>query len=88
MTEFTETLGTDGVNPLHPEQTALGASVSQEAKFRTGLVSLAGRLHRIVGRRDRLPALQPDRPVHQHLLLPSLSRSRLSARATIILGCW
>ncbi len=40
MTEFAETLGTDGVNPLHPAQQTSGASVLREAKFRTGLVSL------------------------------------------------
>ncbi|MGB7553989.1 MAG: chloride channel protein [Candidatus Korobacteraceae bacterium] len=44
MTEFTETLGTDGVNPLHPAQTASDTSISQEAKFRTGLVSLLAAL--------------------------------------------
>ena len=44
MTEFTETLGTDGVNPVHPAQTGSGTSVSQEAKFRTGVVSLLAAL--------------------------------------------
>ncbi len=44
MREFTETLGTDGVNPMHPEQTPADTSIPQEAKFRTGLVSLLAAL--------------------------------------------
>ncbi|MGB8769673.1 MAG: chloride channel protein [Candidatus Korobacteraceae bacterium] len=40
MAEYPETLGVDGVNPLHPEQRASDASISQEARFRMGLVSV------------------------------------------------
>jgi H+/Cl- antiporter ClcA/CBS domain-containing protein len=36
--EFTETLGTDGVNPRHPAEDA--PATMQDAKFRVGLVSL------------------------------------------------
>jgi chloride channel protein, CIC family len=35
-----ETLGVDGLNPLHPDQTANGKPATQEATFRTGVVSL------------------------------------------------
>ncbi len=44
MTEFTETLGTDGINPMHPEEPTSGTSVAQRAEFRTGLVSLLAAL--------------------------------------------
>jgi chloride channel protein, CIC family len=40
MQEYTETLGTDGVNPLHPTETNEDTQVLPEAGFRTGLVSL------------------------------------------------
>jgi hypothetical protein len=36
----TETLGVDGLNPLTATQPIDGAAVPQDAKFRTGLVSL------------------------------------------------
>ncbi len=40
MPEYTETLGTDGVNPLHPAERATQAVAAADAKFRTGLLSL------------------------------------------------
>ena len=43
MQEFTETLGTDGVNPRHPSEDAPAASV-RDARFRIGLVSLLAAL--------------------------------------------
>ena len=43
MQEFTETLGTDGVNPRHPTEDALAASVP-DVRFRIGLVSLLAAL--------------------------------------------
>ncbi|MGB9255009.1 MAG: chloride channel protein [Candidatus Korobacteraceae bacterium] len=36
----TETLGVDGLNPLNSTQPANGAGIPQDAKFRTGMVSL------------------------------------------------
>ena len=38
--QHTETLGVDGLNPLISTQSANGAAVPQDAKFRTGTVSL------------------------------------------------
>ena len=38
--QHTETLGVDGLNPLSSTQSANGAGVPQDAKFRTGTVSL------------------------------------------------
>ena len=40
MAQRIETLGVDGLNPLHPDQTANGKPATQEATFRTGVVSL------------------------------------------------
>ncbi len=40
MSEHTETLGVDGLNPLSAEQPATQTPIGQEAKFRTGIVSL------------------------------------------------
>ncbi len=50
MSEHTETLGVDGLNPLSPEQPATQTPIGQEAKFRTGIVSLlAGLIGMIAG---------------------------------------
>jgi len=38
--QHTETLGVDGLNPLAPPQPANGTAIPQDAKFRTGMVSL------------------------------------------------
>ncbi len=43
MGNYTETLGVDGLNPLHPEQ-ASATRIPQEARFRTGVVSLLAAL--------------------------------------------
>ena len=40
MAEHTETLGVDGLNPLSAEQRTAETSLPQDAKFRTGMVSL------------------------------------------------
>ncbi len=40
MAQRIETLGVDGLNPLHPDQTAGDKPTTQEATFRTGVVSL------------------------------------------------
>ena len=40
MREYTETLGTDGINLLHPAQQSGDAMIGTEAKFRTGVISL------------------------------------------------
>ncbi len=44
MAQRIETLGVDGLNPLHPDQTAGDKPVAQEATFRTGVVSLLAAL--------------------------------------------
>ena len=40
MTNRTETLGVDGLNPLNPDAQSAETPIVQEAKFRTGIVSL------------------------------------------------
>ena len=40
MQEYTETLGTDGVNPRHPTERSSDTAIATEASFRTGVVSL------------------------------------------------
>ena len=44
MTNRTETLGVDGLNPLHPEPARNPVAIGEEAKFRTGIVSLLAAL--------------------------------------------
>ena len=44
MTNRTETLGVDGLNPLHPEPAHNPVAIGEEAKFRTGIVSLLAAL--------------------------------------------
>ena len=44
MTNRTETLGVDGLNPLHPEPAGNPVAIGEEAKFRTGIVSLLAAL--------------------------------------------
>ena len=67
---------TDNPRRRRPESAA-NCAPGQPGRWRgcqlphgTGLA--AGGLHRIPRGHHRLPALQPDRPVHQHLLLSSL----------------
>ena len=53
MQEFTETLGTDGVNPRHPIEDALAAPSGRAVSRRSGLLAgciywIAGRLHRLL----------------------------------------
>src|SRR5580658_8752018 len=48
MSERTETLGVDGLNPLSAEQPATRMPTAEEAKFRTGMVSLLAGLIGIV----------------------------------------
>ncbi len=40
MAKEIETLGVDGLNPLNPDRMSATASIREEAKFRTGIVSL------------------------------------------------
>ena len=40
MAEHEQTLGVDGLNPLNPDAAATPTPIAQEARFRTGLVSL------------------------------------------------
>src|SRR3984885_10296366 len=40
MTQRVETLGVDGLNPLNPDAQSAETPIAQEAKFRTGIVSL------------------------------------------------
>ncbi len=40
MTKHVETLGVDGLNPLNPDAQSAATPIAQEAKFRTGMVSL------------------------------------------------
>ena len=40
MNRRVETLGVDGLNPLNPDAPSVETPIAQEAKFRTGIVSL------------------------------------------------
>ncbi len=44
MTQRTETLGVDGLNPLRAEQAGSATPIAEEAQFRTGIVSLLAAL--------------------------------------------
>ncbi|MGC2110460.1 MAG: chloride channel protein [Candidatus Korobacteraceae bacterium] len=44
VADHTETLGVDGLNPLRPDQAAVDTAIAQEARFRTGMMSLLAAL--------------------------------------------
>ena len=44
MAEQRETLGVDGLNPLNPDQPVMETPIAQEARFRTGMMSLLAAL--------------------------------------------
>ena len=88
MSEHTETLGCRWPQPAE-RRAAVDANADRargEVSHRDGLA--AGGADRHHGRRHCLFALQPDRAVHQHLLLSPDFLRVSSAPATIISGLW